>query len=232
MTSVRKTKRAQQRLVRRSPLGAGLLLAFAVVALLALVYEVTRSNQPARRQASWPELLGRPEAVAMLTTFVIAFVTRDQLARLTHPLHYRTRWVRSAQRLPGPGPFWQVLVENAGPGALTIRSVRFYWSADGAEGSPFAPDVTALRAGLAGLGLTEGSDYWLVNFGPGASIASSTKRVYFEGTKKTTDALAELDAVFVFETALGDTYEKRLLLCPGTDASVAVLENVTYDSFD
>ncbi|HEX8002568.1 MAG TPA: hypothetical protein VF519_07720 [Mycobacteriales bacterium] len=209
--------RSRQRLVGRNRYVKALLAAgFAATALAA--YEIIRINN-CHHAKHWPKILDRGPAIAVVTTLFVAWVGRDQFARTTRPaLHYRTRDA-TRQKLAGEGPCWQAYVLNNGAGRLEVESIGFHLRVKGDPTNRFARDLPALRDLLSGLNLAEPRDYWILHFTAGATLAPENKDVYFECTEGFLEVVDSIEAVFRFESMLGDRYEKSVMLLPGPDSA-------------
>lgn len=200
---------------------------FAWAAFAILVAEIVRANLSAGVQAEWPwkvRLLGISTAASLLAASLIALLARDQYARSVAPLlRYVSQWVAETDGLTrSAGRYRQVIVGNAGPGTAVVVSV--IWRAAAVTERDIA-EVTspdALRVLLGGFKLADGADYTISNYSAGTALAPGEQRLYFECTDDAAARFAVFDAVFEFESLLGDRYVKTISLLPLPGASSAV----------
>lgn len=213
---------------RRSAVPAvNLLRWFAWGALAILVAELVRANLSAEVQSEWPwklRLLGVSTTASLLAATLIALLARDQYARSVAPmLRYVSQWVAETEGLTRSARrYRQVVIGNAGPGTAIVVSVSWRVGATTQGEVAEVTSTDALRELLGRLKLADGDDYTISNYSPGTALAPGEQRLYFECTDDGAGRFAVFDAVFEFESVLGDTYVKTISLLPLPGASSAV----------
>jgi hypothetical protein len=212
---------------RRGVTAVRLVRSSAVLLLVVLILEIVRANLSAATRDEWPwrlRLLGVPTTAALLTALVIALLARDQYARSVAPvLRYVSQWVAATEGVTASARrYRQVLLRNAGPGTAVVVSVVWRVGDAAQRDVTDVTSVDALREVLGRLRLSDGDDYTISNYSPGTALAPGEQRLYFECTADAVDRLAVFEAVFEYESLLGDTYVKAISLLPHPGASEAV----------
>jgi hypothetical protein len=193
-----------------------------------LVAEVLRANLSAKQQHDWPwnlRLLGIPTTAALFGAALIALVALDQYARSTAPLlRYVSQWASETEDLTARAArYRQVLLRNVGPGTALVVGVRWLvGTSDG--GVSDVASMAALRGFLGELELVDGTDYAVTNYSPRSALGPGEERLYFECTDGALARFGVFDAVFTFESMLGDRFEKTVSLLPRPGSSDAVIQ--------
>lgn len=172
-----------------------------------------------------------PDVTVMAVTFTAA--VGATVARLRDLVSKRPKlscesawWDESERLRESPVYRWVALLVT---GSATVGKVSWRVRTANDPSAVEIDTIDALHERLRELGLSEGEDYTIMNFTPGSPLEAGVGEIYFEctatweGEARTlptaTSQVLVLEAVFEFESKMGERFEKVVHLLPAHGAS-------------
>ena len=187
--------------------------------LIALVWEILRSNLPADVLARWPwrlSLLGVAPTAALAGGLLALIATRRQLTLSVEP---HLGWVssRDASVILRENSAWRVQVFNSGGGRAIIERVCYRIVPKGLDAKDCDwVSVDAARKSMTSLGLVEDQDFALRRLGAGAGmgVGKDYSVEVLALSHKALEIVTAVDLWIRYQSATRDTYERVMTLLP------------------
>jgi hypothetical protein len=211
--------RVEPQLVKRRPWTTWPFYALTVLGAVLTVFVIVQANQSDwRRTHDWPWNVRLPDPAVPAALFAASLgwvLLRDQKALSVKPLlRYTSEWVD----VTGTTSSRQVVLAVGGQGSAVFRSVVWRVGLGGGSSVEEITTLAEVNARLAGLGLTEGTDYAFANVGRGASMDPGETLLYFWCSRAALGKFAVFETTFEFDSMMGDRFRRVVWLLPHDSA--------------